>query len=414
MKAYEYKNPVFLHLDLAKFKTEKCTNPVQHDPKKCPFYHHLAEKRRSQRDHFYVKSMCPNKDDCSNEHCSLSNNYVEQIYHSDSYKKKYCKDFIEKASCKYEEYCAMAHSDCELKITPLHLLSIDKNFLLFSFKSEFCPFSKISHDRFKCVYAHNWQDFKRPFSESIKPVACKAWDKNKEILEYEQGCERGFDCASCHGWKELEYHLANFKRHPCQKARQCERKEVCSFVHPGEETEPTKNNEFFHPVSKNTDYGSVSTTDYLQLIDVSVNLTPSSTIRTGQGEDSTINFKSKPIGGSRAAQEEHDPEEELGFVARNDQGNDSSKYPISEKLIVRESVRSNERSHPKSYFSEKLIVKSSLAKDQQPESQVRQGNDRHSSSNSYVNFEKNKRRGMDAQIQEKLNESSSPEDTMAM
>ena len=43
-------------------------------------------------------------------------------------------------------YCALAHSDYELKIKPLHLLPIDRNFLLFLLKTEFCPFSKIKHD----------------------------------------------------------------------------------------------------------------------------------------------------------------------------------------------------------------------------------------------------------------------------
>ena len=101
--------------------------------------------------------------------------------------KKFCEDFVKSGKCQYGEYCALAHSDLELKIKPLHLLPVNNNFLLFEFKSVFCPFSKLEHDRYTCVYAHNWQDFKRPFSEKLKPIMCKAWDKEKEILVYTEG-----------------------------------------------------------------------------------------------------------------------------------------------------------------------------------------------------------------------------------
>ena len=42
--------------------------------------------------------------------------------------------------CSYEKYCAFAHSEEELKIKLLHKMTIDIDFLLFHFKSEFCPF----------------------------------------------------------------------------------------------------------------------------------------------------------------------------------------------------------------------------------------------------------------------------------
>lgn len=355
-RSAEPKNPLFLHLDLANFKTERCTNSAAHDAKKCAYFHFPSEKRRSQRAIFYVKSLCPNKDACGNEACPAAHNFVEQIYHSDSYKKKYCKDFIEKRACKYEEFCAMAHSDLELKITPLHLLPVDKNFLLFSFKSEFCPFSKISHDRFKCVYAHNWQDFKRPFSEAIKPVPCKAWDRNKEIMEYDQGCERAFDCPHCHGWKELEYHLANFKRHPCQKGRNCDRKEVCSFTHPDEETEPVRQEEFFHPVAKNIDYGVMRTADYLQVIEVPVFWTSSQSNYNAADANSLI-FKSKALGNHLAPPDEGEIDDEDGFGYRPVPA-DPSKQRFSEKAIVRNTVSPRLGPDGKNYFSEKAINRS--------------------------------------------------------
>lgn len=71
-----------------------------------------------------------------------------------------------------------------MKIKALHLIKIDRDFLFFYFKSEFCPFSKIDHDRFTCVYAHNWQDFKRPLFKGQIAKACPQWSIEKEILEY--------------------------------------------------------------------------------------------------------------------------------------------------------------------------------------------------------------------------------------
>ncbi len=86
-------------------------------------------------------------------------------------------------------------------------MTIDENFLLFNFKSEFCPFSKMNHDRFTCVYAHNWQDYKRPFFHNQKPIVCSYWNSEEEILRYEDGCPNNISCEYCHGWKEFEYHV---------------------------------------------------------------------------------------------------------------------------------------------------------------------------------------------------------------
>lgn len=350
-RTFNIKNPIFLHLDLSNFKTERCLNPNPHDAKKCSNYHFPSEKRRSQRTCYYQKSLCPNKEACSNEKCTCSHNFVEQIYHSESYKKKYCKDFIEKGNCKYEEFCAMAHSDHELKITPLHLIPIDKNFLLFLFKSEFCPFSKINHDRFKCVYAHNWQDFKRPFNEKIKPNVCKNWDKNKEILEYEQGCDRGFDCTSCHGWKELEYHLANFKKNPCKTAKNCDRKDVCSFSHGEEEFEVMyQQDEFFYPVAKNIDYGYMITSLYLGSIDVVVNTNEQAYNHFGEG--STNSFRRKPFNGGFHPDDKDEDDE---FIQKKNEADDPSRIRFSEKLIVKNIQPSNSNQFSKNFISEKNI-----------------------------------------------------------
>lgn len=270
---YDRESPIFLHLDLSNFKTTPCTLTVPHEVKRCFFFHFPSEKRRSLNDIFYSKILCNKKNACNDSGCKYSHNYIEQIYHVDNYKKKYCKDFIETGRCKYADYCALAHSDYELKICPLHLLPIDRSFLLFQFKSEFCPFSKINHDRFTCVYAHNWQDFKRPFFQKLKPVPCKNWNKDKEILEYFDGCARGFDCDFCHGWKECEYHILNFKKFNCKKGNKCERKNVCSFRHDDMEAESENtNSEYFSPVMKNMFLMPNRTLEYLAFIEAIPNL----------------------------------------------------------------------------------------------------------------------------------------------
>jgi len=404
-KSQEYKNPIFLHLDLSKFKTDKCGNPAPHDAKKCSRYHFPSEKRRSQREYFYQKSLCMNKEVCMDDGCPFAHNFVEQIYHSDSYKKKYCKDFIEKCVCKYEEFCAMAHSDLELKIVPLHLLPVDKNFLLFLFKSEFCPFSKINHDRFKCVYAHNWQDFKRPYKETLKAIVCKSWDKSKEILEYEQGCERGFECSLCHGWKELEYHLINFKKTACKMLKACDRKEICSFTHGEEEVESQKgHDEFFYPVEKNMDYACQSTGEYLRSIDVPVNLLPLSS-QSGNGESNSLNFKAKTVDLKMNLPEENEQEEEGEFEKKEVWKVDASKQRFSEKKIMMAQNAQRTGANSRIFSSEKNINKTTSFRAPAVEQKV--SFDKYQPFSALVNFEKNRKKGTNAGIQENNDEDSS-------
>lgn len=258
------ENPIFLHLDLSTFKTEPCKIKNPHQVKKCVFYHFFSEKRRPLFGNNYSKIICKNKKTCKNQNCPFSHNFIEQIYHPDNYKKKYCKDFIEKKSCKYGRFCAYAHSDRELKINPLHLIPVNRNFLLFLFKSEYCPFSKIKHDRFKCVYAHNWQDYKRSFRKTFVPINCHNWNTDKEIIIYEDGCPLGHECNYCHGWKEYEYHYRIFKKAKC-KNDHCERKEICSFKH--NDTDVSDNgdidNDFFYPVVKNQRLNKTNFKEYL-------------------------------------------------------------------------------------------------------------------------------------------------------
>jgi len=66
------------------------------------------------------------------------------------------------------------------------------------------------------VYAHNWQDYRRkPYIYSYRPSQCSSWNTQDKIVEYKDACPNGLYCQRCHGWKELEFHPLNYKRHPC-------------------------------------------------------------------------------------------------------------------------------------------------------------------------------------------------------
>lgn len=222
------QNPVFLSLILDQFKSAPCEAQGACSQSNCVGWHSTKDSRRPFRQIRYCKHDCP--DNCEKPTCRFANTIIEQKYHPDNYKKRYCKDFIVKGSCVYGRLCSMAHSDMEMKIRPLHLLPFDRTFAYFHFKSEFCPFIKTKHERFTCVYAHNWQDYKRPYRPEQRPVTCARWDRDKTILRYEDECPDGMDCIFCHGWKELEYHPCNYKKQRCEKPS-CPRPIVCSFKH---------------------------------------------------------------------------------------------------------------------------------------------------------------------------------------
>ena len=59
----------------------------------------------------------------------------------------------------------------------LHLMEQTEEFLLYYFKTEYCPFSN-SHNRNSCVYAHNVQDFRRnPKEINYKAIECQNWNR---------------------------------------------------------------------------------------------------------------------------------------------------------------------------------------------------------------------------------------------
>lgn len=265
-------NPLFMSLRLESFKDKACTGDC--GGKKCTRYHSWHDSRRSWLDIGYSKYHCEEKI-CRDQRCVFSHNVIEQKYHPENYKKNYCREWVEKGGCKFGEVCAMAHSDLELKTKPLHLMKIDIDFLLFRFKSEFCPFGKISHDRFSCVYAHNWQDFKRPYHD-YSFEQCPHWDPERSIVRYEEMCPLGFNCGYSHGWKEHEYHPQFFKTTSCQAAY-CPRPQICSFVHPDDKLHPLMQHPNFLPTPRQMKYNRSSIQEYLNFVEAPFLSTPGMT-----------------------------------------------------------------------------------------------------------------------------------------
>lgn len=258
--------PVCFLLDLDSFKSSRCRYSSRQCPLKgqCPDFHHVGEQRRPMNFTWYEKLLCPASEACPDPSCVLSHTRTEQIYHPENYKKKFCI-FFQQEECPYKVICAYAHSELEFKGKLLHLMSPDLAFLLFQFKSDFCPF-KTEHDKFSCVYAHNWQDFKRAFRPWHLPVRCPEWNMDPNLKSYADGCPRAFTCLYCHGWKELEMHpfrpadLLKFEKVVANQSSK-------SFL-PAKIREAFQNlkSPFFDPFEPSLHYQKHSTAEFLESV----------------------------------------------------------------------------------------------------------------------------------------------------
>ena len=72
--------------------------------------------------------------------------------------------------------CSYAHEKNELSVDLLDEMEKDTDFYMFFFKTVWCPLGDSPHVREDCVYAHNWQDFRRkPNLYDYKPENCTNW-----------------------------------------------------------------------------------------------------------------------------------------------------------------------------------------------------------------------------------------------
>lgn len=230
-------------LDLDTFKVDPCPQQTQHNYRRCMYYHNDLDRRRDPQEHTYTPEFCQDmalKSQCSlGDRCSQSHSKAEQAYHVDKYRKKFCSFFPARLNeCPYHRFCSYAHSEDEIHMKLLHTMKRDVDFFLFHLKTQFCPLSA-AHDRAKCVYAHNWQDFRRDPSQ-YRYVAnlCRLWDRRDKVVDYTKACPRGYSCSESHGklqlnigWKELDFHYEIYKTRPCTN-KQCQRDfELCPHYH---------------------------------------------------------------------------------------------------------------------------------------------------------------------------------------
>ncbi len=226
---------VCLQLDLTFFKTRPCRITTVHPPKRCPYYHDPKKDRR-RPPQGYVSDMCAyvanNKECPYGETCTNAHNRAEEFYHPDKYKTKFCTCYPSNLrSCEYGEFCCFAHSEGDLRIDLLHLMEHDADFYMFHYKMVWCPFNETNHAREQCVYAHNWQDFRRrPNVHQYKKEQCQNWSSSKIINVYYEGCVNGMKCQYSHGWKEQEFHPLNYKINPCRHGEGCS-KPHCPYYH---------------------------------------------------------------------------------------------------------------------------------------------------------------------------------------
>jgi hypothetical protein len=254
-----YTIPISEHLDLYLFKTKPCQQGTQHNHKHCPYYHNAKDKKRVG--FFYSADLCEyaEKDAQGCMHgdsCVKAHNRVEQLYRPEKYKTKFCTFYPANLDkCEYGNFCSFAHSETDIVIELIHNYEYDDDFYIFHFKTIWCPFNLTQHDKALCVYAHNWQDYRRkPNMHSYDPVPCPNWKSTDFILNYEDGCIYRDKCTKCHGWKEHEYHPLNYKVKPCSSAKTCQKGRDCPHFHSAREKRLINSNivnKIFRYVPKN-------------------------------------------------------------------------------------------------------------------------------------------------------------------
>lgn len=147
------------------FKVKQCNAGSNHNPKKCLNYHDFKRDRRRPLGGYSSEScinMTKNGECPFGDECKRSHNRVEEFYHPEKYKVKFCSTYPDNiASCDYGEFCSFAHNKDEIMIDLLDEMKTDDDFYMFHFKTVWCPYTEKKHARDECVYAHNWQDFRR-------------------------------------------------------------------------------------------------------------------------------------------------------------------------------------------------------------------------------------------------------------
>jgi len=95
---------------------------------------------------FILKNKeCKNGDSCQKAH-----NRVEEFYHPDKYKAKFCASYISAlegkiVECEYGDFCSFAHSESEISVELIDQFTKDSDFYMFHFKTVWCPYNETNH-----------------------------------------------------------------------------------------------------------------------------------------------------------------------------------------------------------------------------------------------------------------------------
>lgn len=156
-----------------------------------------------------------------------------------SLKQRFCATFPSVNRCRHGAACAFAHSREEVTaplLTPEEETyvpeALTSEFFTDRFKVFWCPIGG-QHDWHSCMYAHTYQDVRRPPSIGYGHQLCPYWNKKDTSLPYSQRCPLGPRCPYAHGAKEQLYHPGYFRTLVCRdlQRRRCPRGQLCAFFH---------------------------------------------------------------------------------------------------------------------------------------------------------------------------------------
>eukprot|EP00425_Heterocapsa_triquetra_P000654 CAMPEP_0195060358 /NCGR_PEP_ID=MMETSP0448-20130528/7633_1 /TAXON_ID=66468 /ORGANISM="Heterocapsa triquestra, Strain CCMP 448" /LENGTH=395 /DNA_ID=CAMNT_0040090757 /DNA_START=102 /DNA_END=1289 /DNA_ORIENTATION=- len=154
-------------------------------------------------------------------------------------KRRFCTSYPDVGLCRRGATCAFAHSREEINAPLLEIeeekqepSALTDEFFMYKYKTRWCPVG-VQHEWHTCVYAHNYQDARRPVSIGYGARLCPYWSKKDTGAEYSQRCPLGLRCPYSHGAKEQLYHPHYFKTVVCRdlKGKACPRQLLCAFFH---------------------------------------------------------------------------------------------------------------------------------------------------------------------------------------
>lgn len=154
-------------------------------------------------------------------------------------KRRFCTSYPDVSMCRRGASCAYAHSREEISVPLLELeeeqqepSALTDEFFMFKYKMRWCPIG-VQHEWHTCVYAHNYQDARRPVEIGYGARLCPYWSKKDTGAEYSQRCPLGLRCPYSHGAKEQLYHPQYFKTVICRdlRGKACPRQKLCAFFH---------------------------------------------------------------------------------------------------------------------------------------------------------------------------------------